>query len=103
MYAVVRTGGKQYRVEPGIEFMVERLAVEPGTMVNLTDVLMTADETAVAVGKPVLMAKVVCKCLCHEKGEKLRTVKYRRRKNYKRHYGHRQTYTRLLVESVENA
>ncbi len=101
MYAVVRTGGKQYRVEPGIEFLVERLEAEAGTRLDLTDVLMLADDATVTVGTPVVPAKVVCLSLGDEKGEKLRTVKYRRHKNYKRHYGHRQIYTRLVVESME--
>lgn len=101
MYAVVRTGGKQYRVEPGIEFLVEKLTCDEGKPVELSDVLLVSDGTDVTVGTPQVNATVVCKCVAHEKGPKLRTIKYRRHKNYKRHYGHRQIYTRLFVENIE--
>ena len=101
MYAVVRTGSKQYRVEPGIEFLVEKLPVKPGETIQLDDVLLFSDGKTVAVGQPKVSAAVHCLCVKHERGPKLRTVKYRRRKNYRRTMGHRQTYTRLLVEKVE--
>lgn len=101
MYAVVRTGGKQYRVEPGIEFLVEKLEVEAGSPVELSDVLMLVDDKAVTFGTPLVAAKVKCSCVAQELGPKLRTIKYRRSNNDKRHYGHRQKYTRLVVESME--
>lgn len=102
MYAVIRSGGKQYRVEAGFELLVEKLAgFEEGQSVPFTDVLMIGDEQGVTVGTPKVNATVHCKYLGDEKGDKLRTIKYTRRKNFKRTYGHRQTYTRLLVEKVE--
>jgi len=101
VYAVIRTGSKQYRVEPGRELLVEKLTVEEGQPVLLSDVLMYSEGDSVSVGTPTLAMTVHATCLAHEKGPKLRTIKYRRRKNYKRTMGHRQTYTRLLIEKFE--
>ncbi len=101
MYAVIRTGSKQYRVESGVELLVEKLDVEAGQPVQLTDVLLYSDGTSLSVGKPVVPVTVHATCLGHEKGEKLRTIKYRRRHNYRRTYGHRQDYTRLVIERFE--
>lgn len=101
MYAVIRTGGKQYRVEPGVELLVERLNVNPGDAVEINDVLMVFDGQKTDIGTPKVAAKVKCLCIDQEKGKKLRTYKYRRSGNYARTYGHRQDYTRLLVEKIE--
>ena len=101
MYAVIRTGSKQYRVEAGVELLVEKLEVEKGQPVLLTDVLLYSDGGQLSVGKPVVPVTVHATCLGHEKGEKLRTVKYRRRKNSRRTYGHRQDYTWLVVDRFE--
>ncbi len=101
MYAVVRTGGKQYRVEPGQEFLVELLEAEEGKPVQLTDVLLYSNGDQLSVGTPVVPVTVHCTCIAQEKGPKLKTIKYRRRKNYIKHYGHRQNYTRLLVDRFE--
>lgn len=101
VYAVIRTGSKQYRVETGKELLVEKLEVEPGQPVEISDVLLVADGDNVTIGRPVASASVVCTCVGHEKGPKLRTIKYRRRKNSKRTYGHRQTYTRLVIDKIE--
>ena len=101
MYAVIRTGGKQYRVEPGRELLVEKLTVEQGQPVEITDVLLYSEGDAVSVGQPRVPVTVFATCLGHEKGPKLRTIKYKRRKNYKRTMGHRQNYTRLLIDKFE--
>ena len=102
MYAVIRTGSKQYRVELGNELLVEKLEAEPGSQVELTDVLLySADDVAVSVGTPRVPMSVFCKVVAQEKGEKLHTIKYKRRHNYKRTYGHRQDYTRLFIEKFE--
>jgi large subunit ribosomal protein L21 len=101
VYAVIRTGSKQYRVEPGRELLVEKLLVEKGAPVLLTDVLLYAEGDSLSIGTPIVPVTVHATCLGDEKGEKLRTIKYRRRKNYKRTMGHRQTYTRLLIEKFE--
>jgi large subunit ribosomal protein L21 len=103
MYAVIRTGGKQYRVEPGYELIVEKLEVEAGSNLAITDVLLySADGKEVSVGTPVLPVTVHCKVVGQEKGDKLRTIKYKKRHNYKRTYGHRQNYTRLFIEKFES-
>ncbi len=101
MYAVIRTGGKQYRVEPNVELLVEKLPTEAGQPLEITDVLLYSDGQDVAIGTPKVPVTVHCLCVGHEKGDKLRTVKYRRRKNFRRTYGHRQNYTRLLVQKFE--
>jgi large subunit ribosomal protein L21 len=103
VYAVIRTGGKQYRVEPGVELLVEKLGeFEAGQPIELKDVLLySSDGKDVTFGTPVVPVTVHCVCVAQEKGDKLRTVKYRRRKNYRRTYGHRQNYTRLLVQKFE--
>ena len=102
MYAVIRTGSKQYRVEPGKELLVEKLAdAEPGKPVKITDVLLYWDGTNVQVGTPNVKVTVHCLCVGHERGAKVITVKYKRRQNYRRRIGHRQSYTRLLVEKLE--
>jgi large subunit ribosomal protein L21 len=102
VYAVIRTGSKQYRVEPGLELLVEKLGeFEPGQPVQIQDVLLYSEGSDVAVGTPQVPVTVHCLCVGHEKGPKLHTVKYRRRKNYRRTMGHRQTYTRLLIQKFE--
>ncbi len=101
VYAVIRTGSKQYRVEAGRELLVEKLKLEPGQSFDISDVLLFGDDSGVTVGTPVAKASVTATCLGHEKGPKLRTIKYRRRKNYKRTYGHRQEYTRLAIEKIQ--
>ena len=104
MYAVIRTGSKQYRVEPGQELLVERLdGAEAGKALELSDVLLYSDGKEVTIGQPKLPMSVSCVVLGEEQGPKLKTIKYRRRHNYKRTYGHRQTYTRLLVQGNGNA
>ena len=106
MYAVIRTGGKQYRLQPGQEVLVEKLAeAEPGKELKLSDVLMFhADGASPTIGQPIISgASVTCTCLANELGPKLRTVKYRRRKNSRRSYGHRQTQTRLRVDRIDAA
>lgn len=101
MYAVIQTGGKQYRVEEGTRLRVEKLAGEPGAMIELTDVLLVADGDDVKVGKPVLKgAKVTARILGEEKGEKLLVFKFRRTRGYRRKNGHRQTYTALEVTGI---
>lgn len=102
MYAVIRTGNKQYRVEPGQELLVEKLNVEPGQPVQLSDVLLYSDGSQLSVGTPVLPVTVHAVCVSQEMGPKLRTFKYKRRHNYYKRYGHRQEYTRLQVERFES-
>jgi large subunit ribosomal protein L21 len=104
MYAVIATGGKQYRVQQGETLRVEKLdGVEAGKTVEFTEVLLVADGENVKVGAPrVAGAKVTAEIVEAEgKGEKLRIYKYRRRKGYRRHTGHRQPYTALKITGIQ--
>ena len=101
MYAVVRSGGKEYRVSKGDLIRVEKLEGAAGDQVVLKDVLMTSDEGQVQVGTPHLTnALVTGKIVQEAKGKKVLTYKMKRRKNYRRMKGHRQTYTYLRVEDI---
>jgi large subunit ribosomal protein L21 len=101
MYAVITTGGKQYRVEPGETIEVEKLGIEAGTTIEVSDVLLVADGATVAVGAPhVAGAKVTAQVVDEKKGPKLIIYKYRRRKGYRRKTGHRQIYTRLKITGI---
>ncbi len=100
MYAIIQTGGKQYKVQAGDEVMVEKLAAEPGEEVSL-DVLLVSDDNGVQVGKPVLDGvKAKAKVVEHGKGKKVIVFKYKPKKNYRRKQGHRQPYTKLEIISI---
>ena len=100
MYAVIRTGGKQYRVTEGDRLRVEKLAGEVGSTLVIDDVLMVGGET-VAIGKPVLAgAKVTATITGQDRAKKIIVFKFRRRKNYRRKNGHRQPYTELKITGV---
>jgi len=104
MYAIVETGGKQYKVTQGQRFRVERLPAEPGETVNLDAVQMIVDEKGVQAGTPTVDgAAVRCKVMAHGRGKKIRIIKFKRRKKYRRRNGHRQDYTELLVEDIGSA
>lgn len=101
MYAVVKTGGKQYRVTPGQKFKVEQLAADIGSEVVLDQVLMLADGDSITVGAPLVAgASVTAKVLSQGRGKKVTIFKMRRRKHYQKHQGHRQNYTELEIQSI---
>ncbi len=100
MYAVIKSGGKQYRVALGDVIWVERLAADPGDTINLDQVLMVKGESDVQLGTPILSDAVTCTVKGHGRGKKVRVFKMRRRKNYRRQAGHRQDYTELQVTSI---
>jgi large subunit ribosomal protein L21 len=101
MYAVVKTGGKQYKVAPGEKLKVEQIPADVGAEVILDQVLMVGDGDAVRVGQPTLAgATVKATVLAQGRGEKIRIFKMRRRKHYQKHQGHRQNYTELRIESI---
>ena len=101
MYAIVETGGKQYRVEQKSVIAVERLDVPVGETVELDRVLLVRTNGKVHVGKPMVRgAKVVCRVIAQEKARKIIVFKYKPKKNYRRRTGHRQLYSRLLVEKI---
>lgn len=100
-YAVVMTGGKQYRVQEGKVIRVEKLQGEVGSEVELP-VLMLRDQEGVKVGKPFLEdVKVVGRIVNQGRGEKIIVFKFKRRKNYKRKIGHRQYYTWVRIEEIK--
>lgn len=100
MYAVIATGGKQYRVQPGETIRVEKLEAANGP-ITFDQVLLVSDGTSVRVGAPVLAgAKVSAEVVGQVKGEKLLIYKYRRRKGYRRKTGHRQQYTAVKINDI---
>lgn len=105
MYAIIETGGKQYRVTPGDVVNVESLKGDVGSTVTLDKILLIGGQAdkQVLVGTPyVASASLQAEIVEHGKGEKIRTVKYRRRKGYRRQMGHRQINTRLLVTKIDD-
>jgi len=103
MYAVIQTGGKQYRVEPGQTVVVEKLPGDAGDKVQFDEVLLisSGDGGAVTVGKPVISgASVAGEIVEHGLGDKLVVFKFRRRKNYVRKTGHRQEYTAVKIAAI---
>ncbi len=102
LYAIVRTGGKQYRVAEKTVLAVEKLDVADGETVELTDVLMVADGDNVRVGTPTVAgAKVTATVVETFKGRKVHGYTYKPTKGVQRHYGHRQWHTRLRIEKIE--
>ena len=102
LYAIVRTGGKQYKVAEKTVFTVEKLEANAGDTVELTDVLLVADGDNVKIGAPLVAgAKVTAVVLETAKGRKIKGFTYKKTKNVQRHYGHRQWQTRLRVQSIE--
>ena len=101
MYAVIKTGGKQYRVSPGDRLQVESLAVNEGDSINFDQVLMIGGSDGVTVGTPMVSGAVVsAKVLSHGRSDKIKIIKFRRRKHHRKQAGHRQNYTRLEITSV---
>ena len=100
MYAIIVTGGKQYKVEIGSEIMVEKLDGEVGDKVNF-DVLMIADGNDIEIGKPVLSGvSAKGEVLEHGKGKKVIVFKYKPKKDYRKKQGHRQPYTKVKILSI---
>ncbi|MEM7027886.1 MAG: 50S ribosomal protein L21 [Pseudomonadota bacterium] len=101
MYAVIKSGGKQYKVEKGDKLKVEKLATEEGKNVVIDQVLMIADGDDVTVGKPFISgAKVTAKVENHGRGPKVKIIKFRRRKHHRKQMGHRQAYTELSITKI---
>lgn len=97
MQAVVRSGGKQYRVEEGAMVTVDRLEGEPGTTVTLADVLLVADGDDITAGKGTVTAEIVG----HDKGDKIKVLKYKNKVRYRKLSGQRQLGTRLRITKIE--
>jgi large subunit ribosomal protein L21 len=104
MYAVIATGGKQYRVSEGSVLRVEKLTADAGANVEFDKVLLVGEGDSVKIGAPFLSGgKVIATVQGHGKGDKVRIVKFRRRKHYLRQGTHRQPYTEIKVTSIVGA
>jgi len=101
MYAVVKTGGKQYKVSAGEKLKIEQIPAEVGAEIVLDQVLFVADGEAVTLGTPLVPGvQVKARVIGHGRGEKVRIFKLRRRKHYRRTQGHRQNYTEIEIIGV---
>ena len=101
MYAVVKTGGKQYKVAVGEKIKVEQIAADIDSQIVLNEVLMVADGDAVAIGAPLVAgASIKATVVSHGRGEKVRIFKMRRRKHYQKRQGHRQNYTEIRIDEI---
>ena len=102
MYAVIKTGGKQYRVEQGDVLRIEKLEVGTGENVDFDEVLLVADGDKVNVGQPLIAgAKVSAEVISQGRHDKIRIVKFRRRKHYRRQAGHRQWFTGVKITGIQ--
>jgi len=101
VYAIIESGGKQYRVEPGAVVSLERIPGDVGSRVELERVLLVSDGTVVKVGQPTLSgARVISEIVAQTRGEKIDVFKFKRRKKYRRKTGHRQELTKLRISEI---
>ena len=101
MYAVIKTGGKQYRVKAGEKLKIESIAADIGSELTISQVLMVAEGDKVSVGKPLLLgASVKATVVSQGRHDKVRIFKMRRRKHYQKHQGHRQNYTEIQITGI---
>lgn len=101
MYAVIKSGGKQYRVESGNQVRVESLPADVGAAVAFEEVLLVGSGDSVKVGAPLVSgAKVKATVVAHGRGDKVRIFKLRRRKHYQKSQGHRQNYTEVRIDDI---
>lgn len=102
MYAVIKTGGKQYRVAEGQILRVEKIQADEGALVDIPQVLMLTDGDQVTVGTPYVEGgKVIAQVKAHGRGRKINIIKFRRRKHYRKRMGHRQSYTELQITGIQ--
>ncbi len=103
MYAVIATGGKQYRVSEGDILRVEKLDADEGATVDFAQVLLVSDGDRVKVGAPCVEgAKVVGRVKAHGRGKKIEIIKFKRRKHHMKRQGHRQSFTEVEITSIES-
>jgi large subunit ribosomal protein L21 len=101
MYAVIKTGGKQYKVAAGDKLKVEKLAGDVGSKVVIDKVLMIADGDKTTIGAPLVAgAKVNATVVSHGRGDKVMIFKFRRRKHYRKTQGHRQSFTEIQIDTI---
>ena len=102
MYAVIKTGGKQYRISKGDKIKVEKLEREVGELFDFTDVLLVANGSDIEVGSPMLKnATVKAEILAQGKAKKINIIKFKRRKHHMKKQGHRQKYTEVRIIEIE--
>ena len=102
MYAVFKTGGKQYKASTGDIVRVEKLPADSGESIELNEVLMVADGDDIRVGAPMLDGgKITAEIVGHGRGEKVRIIKFKRRKHHMKQMGHRQHYTEIKITGIE--
>lgn len=102
MYAVIRSGGKQYRVKKGDTLKLETLPAEVGAEVNFDQILLVGEGESVKIGRPALNgAKVSAKVLSHGRHDKIQVIKFRRRKHHEKWQGHRQNYTEVQITDIQ--
>lgn len=102
MYAIIETGGKQYRVSEGDTLYIEKLPAQAGETVEIDRVLALVDGDNLKIGSPVVEgARVVLKVVRHGRGKKIIVFKFKAKKNYRRKQGHRQAFTQVTVEKIE--
>lgn len=103
MYAVIKTGGKQYRVNAGEKIKVEKLVAEVGDTVTLDQILMVSDGEKTTIGSPIIKgATVKATVVSHGRGDKVMIFKMRRRKHYRKTQGHRQSYTEIQIDTINS-
>ena len=103
MYAVIKTGGKQYRVKEGDILKIEQLPAEVGTSIDFTEVLMLANGDDVTCGTPFIAKAVVsAEVMEHARHKKIKIIKFRRRKHHMKQMGHRQNYTQVKITAISN-
>jgi large subunit ribosomal protein L21 len=101
MYAVIKTGGKQYRVVAGEKLKIEQIPAEVGAEITLDQILMVGEGEAVKIGAPLVVgASVTATVLSHGRHDKISIFKMRRRKHYQKHQGHRQNYTEIRIDGI---
>lgn len=102
MYAVIKTGGKQYKVSEGATLKVEKIAADEGANIELDQVLMVVDGDKVTVGAPLVVGgKVTATVKSQGRGKKVEIIKFRRRKHHRKQMGHRQSYTELQITGIQ--
>jgi len=101
VYAIIATGGKQYRVQEGDQIKVEKLASDPGEKIEFKDVLLLADGDNVSIGTPLVEGgKVTGEVQEHARAKKIEIIKFKRRKHHMKHMGHRQHYTSVKITGI---
>ena len=101
MYAVIKTGGKQYRVAAGEKLKIEQIPADIGQEITLDNILSVGEGDQIKIGTPTVEGAVVkAKVLAHGRHDKIKIFKMRRRKHYRKQQGHRQNYTEILIESI---